>query len=71
MSALRVLHVTPDLVPYGLENMISGLVRSLDREVFSPAVVSLYAESAGGLEPELRAPAIVMLLPLKAKIPLN
>jgi glycosyltransferase involved in cell wall biosynthesis len=58
MSALRVLHVTPDLVPYGLENMIAGLVRTLDREAFSPAVVSLYAESPGGLEPELRASGI-------------
>lgn len=55
---LRVLHITPDLVPYGLENMISGLVRSLDKSAFTSAVVSLYAESAGGLEPELRANGI-------------
>ncbi len=55
MKALRVMHVTPDLVPYGLENMIAGLLRSLDRSDFSPAVVSLYAESDGGLEPDLRA----------------
>ena len=55
MSALRVLHVTPDLVPYGLENMIAGLMRTLDRRQFTPAVASLYAESAGGLEPDLRA----------------
>ena len=58
MNALRVLHVTPDLVPYGLENMIAGLVFSLDRQVFSSAVVSLYAESAGGLEPDFRAGGI-------------
>lgn len=58
MSAIRVLHVTPDLVPYGLENMIAGLVCSLDRQAFSPAVVSLYPESASGLEPELRASGI-------------
>lgn len=58
MNPIRVLHVTPDLVPYGLENMIAGLVKSLDREVFTPAVVSLYAEKAGGLEPDLRANGI-------------
>ncbi len=51
---LRILHVTPDLVPYGLENMIAGLVRTLSGERFGCGVVSLYAESAGGLEPDLR-----------------
>jgi glycosyltransferase involved in cell wall biosynthesis len=38
--------------------MIAGLVRSLDRQEFTPAVVSLYGETAGGLEPELRAACI-------------
>ena len=51
---IRVLHVVPDLVPYGLENMVAGLVSTLDRRRFEPAVVSLHAESEGGLEPALR-----------------
>ncbi len=51
----RVLHVMPDLVPYGLENVVAGLVRLLDRRRFQSAVVSLYPEAAGGLEPSLRA----------------
>src|SRR6185437_1882574 len=55
MKRLRVLHVTPDLVPYGLENMIAGLVRTLDRDIFESGIVSMYPEQAGGLEPELRA----------------
>ena len=55
---IRVLHVTPDLVPYGLENMVAGLVSTLDRRRFEPAVVSLYAESEGGLEQSLRAAGV-------------
>src|ERR1035438_4964371 len=58
MTPMRVLHVTPDLVPYGLENMIAGLVRTLDHSIFESSIVSLYAESEGGLEPELRAGGI-------------
>jgi glycosyltransferase involved in cell wall biosynthesis len=50
----RVLHVVPDMVPYGLENMVAGMVRRLDRKRFAPAIVSLYPETAGGLEPSLR-----------------
>lgn len=51
---MRVLHVVPDLVPYGLENMVASLLRSLDRARFQTGVVSLYAEPPGGLEDSLR-----------------
>jgi glycosyltransferase involved in cell wall biosynthesis len=55
---IRVLHVVPDLVPYGLENMVAGLASALDRRRFEPAVASLYAESRGGLEPALRSAGV-------------
>jgi glycosyltransferase involved in cell wall biosynthesis len=51
---MRVLHVVPDLVPYGLENMVASLLRSMDRARFQTGVVSLYAEAPGGLEDSLR-----------------
>ena len=51
---MRVLHVVPDLVPYGLENMVASLLRSMDRARFQTGVVSLYAETPGGLEDSLR-----------------
>ncbi|MDQ2949413.1 MAG: glycosyltransferase [Acidobacteriota bacterium] len=54
MSILRVVHVVPDLVPYGLENMLSHLVCSLDRTRFEPAVISLYGPREEGLENTLR-----------------
>jgi glycosyltransferase involved in cell wall biosynthesis len=50
----RVLHVVPDLVPYGLENIVASLLRSLDPARFQTGVVSLYAETPGGLEASLR-----------------
>ncbi|MGA2147620.1 MAG: glycosyltransferase [Bryobacteraceae bacterium] len=56
----RVLHVVPNLHSYGLQNMVVGLVRSMDRTRYQPAVASLYAESEIGLEPELRAAGIRM-----------
>ena len=64
---MRVLHVVPDLVPYGLENMVASLLRSLDRSRFQTGVVSLYAEPPGGLDDSLRAAAprvAEQLLPL-------
>ena len=51
---IRVLHVVPNLVPDGLENMVASLLRSLDRERFQTGIVSLYAETPGGLEDSLR-----------------
>lgn len=51
---MRVLHVVPDLVPYGLENMVASLLRSLDKARFETGVISLYAEPKGGLEDSLR-----------------
>ncbi|MDQ6664139.1 MAG: glycosyltransferase [Acidobacteriota bacterium] len=49
----RVLHVVPDLIPYGLENIVAYLAREIDRGRFEPAVVSLYDASLGGLEDQL------------------
>ena len=34
---IRILHVVPDMVPYGLENIVAGMVRLLDRSRFQPA----------------------------------
>jgi glycosyltransferase involved in cell wall biosynthesis len=52
--------VVPNLHSYGLQNMVAGLVRSMDRSRYEPAVASLYAESEIGLEPALRADGIRM-----------
>ncbi len=49
----RVLHVVPDLAPYGLENIVAYLSCEIDRERFEPAVVSLYGATGGGLESQL------------------
>ena len=51
---IRVLHVVPNLFPYGLENMVASLLRSLDGARFQTGVVSLYAEEPCGLEDSLR-----------------
>ena len=51
---MRVLHVVPDLMPYGVENMVASLLRSLDRARFQTGVISLYAEPPGGLDDSLR-----------------
>ncbi len=56
----RILHVVPNLHSYGLQNMVAGLVRSMDRTRYEPAVASLYDESEIGLEPGLRAGGIRM-----------
>ena len=51
----RVMHVVPNLVPYGLQNMLAHLVCSIDRKRFEPVVVSLFGATAGGLESTLAA----------------
>ena len=45
----RVLHILPDLMPYGLEKMVASLVLLADRNRFEPAVVSLYGRQEGSL----------------------
>lgn len=45
----RILHVVPDLVPYGLERVVASLVKWRDRERFQVDVVSLYGEMEGSL----------------------
>ena len=49
----RVLHVVPELAPYGLENIVAYLTCDIDRGRFEPAVVSLYGASGDGLEDRL------------------
>ncbi len=49
----RVLHVVPNLVPYGLENIVGYLACEIDRQRFEPAVVSLYDARDGGLEGQM------------------
>ena len=56
----RVLHVVPNLHSYGLQNMVAGLVRSMDPTRYETAVASLYPESEIGLEPDLRSGGIRM-----------
>jgi glycosyltransferase involved in cell wall biosynthesis len=51
----RVLHIVPDLMPYGLEKMVASLVLLADRKQFEPAVVSLYGRQEGSLATELEA----------------
>lgn len=45
----RILHVVPDLVPYGLERVVASLVALRDRGRFQSDVVSLYAPQEGSL----------------------
>jgi glycosyltransferase involved in cell wall biosynthesis len=45
----RILHILPDLMPYGLEKMVASLVLLADRDRFEPAVVSLYGRQEGSL----------------------
>jgi sugar transferase (PEP-CTERM/EpsH1 system associated) len=54
----RVVHIVPDLVPYGLENMLAHLVCSMNRTRFQPTVISLYGPADGGLEPTLTAAGV-------------
>jgi len=45
----RVLHVLPDLMPYGLEKMVASMALLADTSRFEPAVVSLYGRMEGSL----------------------
>jgi glycosyltransferase involved in cell wall biosynthesis len=50
----RILHVLPDLVPYGAERVVATLASRRSRERFEVSVVSLYAETPGTLAAPLR-----------------
>lgn len=49
----RILHVVPDLMPYGLERVVWSLVTRANRDAFEPGVVSLYDAEPGSMGPEL------------------
>ncbi|BDC49333.1 glycosyl transferase [Bryobacterales bacterium F-183] len=53
MKKTRVLHILPDLMPYGLEKMVASLVLLADRDRFEPAVVSLYGRQEGSLAKQI------------------
>ncbi|MDQ6700906.1 MAG: glycosyltransferase [Acidobacteriota bacterium] len=48
-----MLHVVPELAPYGLENIVAYLACDIDSGRFEPAVVSLYGATGDGLEDRL------------------
>ncbi len=45
----RVLHVVPDLVPYGLERIVASLIGHRDGSRFDVSVASLYGELEGNI----------------------
>ena len=45
----RILHVVPDLIPYGLEKVVASLAKWRDRSRFQVDIVSLYGEAEGSL----------------------
>lgn len=46
----RVLHVVPDMVPYGLERVVASLVTLCDGERYQSAIATLYSPQDGGLD---------------------
>ena len=51
---IRVLHITPSLVPYGAERLAANVACGLDPQRFQVGMVSLFADPHSGLAPELR-----------------
>lgn len=51
----RILHVVPDLVPYGLERVVASLITHRDRFRYEVSVVSLYGELEGSIARDLTA----------------
>lgn len=54
----RVLHVLPDLIPYGLERVVAALATQGDRSRYEVSVVSLYGDQPGSLAPTLAAAGV-------------
>ncbi len=55
---VRVLHVTPSLVPYGAERVTASLAHGMDRERFETTVVSLFGAQEESLGPVLEQDGI-------------
>jgi glycosyltransferase involved in cell wall biosynthesis len=58
MNAKRILHIIPDLVPYGAERVVGTLASQGARNGRQMAVASLYEEYPGSLSPELRTAGV-------------
>lgn len=54
----RVLHILPDLVPYGAERVVATLAAQGARDRFEVSIASLYAEVPGTLAEPLRREGI-------------
>jgi glycosyltransferase involved in cell wall biosynthesis len=54
----RVLHIVPNLVPYGLERMVGTLAVKTNRQRFEVSVASLFAEQPGSLAASVEAQGI-------------
>jgi glycosyltransferase involved in cell wall biosynthesis len=54
-NTIRVLHVVPDLIPYGLEKVVASLVERRDAQRFDITVASLYSTPGGTLGDEIEA----------------
>jgi glycosyltransferase involved in cell wall biosynthesis len=54
----RVLHVLPDLVPYGAERVVATLASLRSRDRFEVSIASLYAEVPGTLAEPLRSEGV-------------
>ncbi len=55
---MRVLHVVPNLVPYGLQRMVAILAARADRSRFEISIVSLYDEEPGSLAAQLQSEGV-------------
>jgi glycosyltransferase involved in cell wall biosynthesis len=55
---IRILHVLPDLVPYGAERVVASLAARRTRERFEAGIVSLYGEVPNSLAAPLRSEGI-------------
>lgn len=55
---IRIMHVLPDLVPYGAERMAANLLCGLDSGLYESSIVSLFDEKPGSLVELLRAAGV-------------
>jgi glycosyltransferase involved in cell wall biosynthesis len=54
----RVLHIVPNLVPYGIQRVVESLATLADRDRFDVSVVSLYADVPGTLAASIQAQGV-------------
>lgn len=56
--SIRILHIVPNLVPYGAQRVVESLAILADRRRFESAVISLYPNVAASLAPSIEAHGI-------------